>query len=139
MLFASINYALISISTTASYKIDSNLDPQVFVFILNAFLVVYDIGILLKFDAYDIMYGCITSREFWPMVSKVVGGGLASTIYMICLKYIPLSVASIIYSMNPVFTTVIALTCIKEKVNWVDITNVIFAFVGLCFIVFGQS
>lgn len=137
MCFASINYALISISCTASYKIDESLNPQVLVFVLNGFLVLYNCVVLCRYDAKNIVYGCITERELFPLIFKVVGGGVSTTIYMICLKYIPLSVASIIYNMNPVFTTIIALTCIKEKVNWVDITNVICSFLGLTFIVYG--
>lgn len=69
----------------------------------------------------------------WLLI-RGISGTIALTIFFYTLHYLPLAVATTVQYLSPIFTILLAVYILKEKVRLLQWTFIIFSFSGVCLI-----
>lgn len=69
----------------------------------------------------------------WLLI-RGIAGTIALTIFFYTIHYLPLAVASVIQYLSPIFTVILAVFLLKEKVKAIQWVFILFSFAGVCLI-----
>lgn len=74
-------------------------------------------------------------KQFWPNVLRGALLGLASMIFFIAVKYMPVADAIAVFFVEPLILVVLSAIILKEKVGWRRRTAVVVGFIGALIVI----
>jgi len=76
----------------------------------------------------------LKTKRFFGHVGRAFFGALATILYIISMKYIPLLNATLLFNTTPLFIPILAIFMLKAKISWKVWCSIVIGFIGVIFI-----